>query len=65
MRNDRGSMITELELQKAHENAVNHKCPGGYFCTVATTCYEPEERIRTCEACWIKAYIEMKAMRVK
>lgn len=54
--------MTELELQLAHENAVNHKCPGAYYCTVATTCYEEEERIKICERCWIRSYSEIEMM---
>lgn len=26
-------------------------CPGG-FCTVATTCYEPQEKEEICSRCW-------------
>ena len=29
-----------------------HKCPCNYFCTVATTCYEPREREHICYECW-------------
>ena len=30
-----------------------HKCPGAYFCTVATTCYEPQKRENICYHCWL------------
>ena len=53
--------MTELELQSAHENAVVGRCPGSYVCIVATTWYEPEERIAICESCWIRAYSKAEA----
>ena len=28
-------------------------CPGPFFCTVATTCYEPMEREHLCYRCWL------------
>lgn len=30
----------------------NHKCPGLYICTVATTWYEPQVREHMCYECW-------------
>lgn len=30
-----------------------HKCPGIYFCTVATTCYEEQVREHKCYLCWL------------
>ena len=30
-----------------------HRCPAIYFCTVATTCYEPHERENKCYRCWL------------
>ncbi len=30
-----------------------HKCPGLYFCTVATTCYTVQERENKCYKCWL------------
>ena len=53
--------MTELELQSAHENAVAGRCPGPYVCIVATTWYEPAERIAICESCWIRAYSKAEA----
>lgn len=29
-----------------------HKCPAAYFCTVATTGYEEQEREHICYLCW-------------
>ena len=29
-----------------------HKCPALMFCTVATTCYEPQKREHLCYLCW-------------
>lgn len=57
--------MTELELQNAHENAVAGKCPGPYVCIVATTWYEPAERIAICENCWIRAYSKAEAESIK
>ena len=31
----------------------NYRCPSICFCTVATTCYESEERERLCYRCWL------------
>ena len=31
----------------------NNKCPGGMFCTVATTHYDSFERERICLQCWL------------
>lgn len=31
----------------------NHRCPGIYLCTVATTCYEDWEREHKCYLCWL------------
>ena len=29
-----------------------HRCPGFFFCTVATTCYDEREREHKCYLCW-------------
>lgn len=31
----------------------NHRCPGVYFCTVATTCYEEWKKEHKCYLCWL------------
>ena len=31
----------------------NHNCPGSYYCTVATTCYETQKREHICYRCWL------------
>lgn len=31
----------------------NHRCPGHYLCTVATTYYEPTKREHKCYRCWL------------
>ena len=41
--------MTEAEIM---EKVDSGKCNGAFFCTVATTCYEEEERRRICTACW-------------
>ena len=46
------------------ENAIDScKCPEPAFCTVATTCYEPHERERTCLKCWL-SYCEENNIRI-
>ena len=30
-----------------------NRCPAIYFCTVATTYYEPHERENKCYRCWL------------
>lgn len=30
----------------------NHRCPGLFLCTVATTGYDPIEREHKCYLCW-------------
>ena len=57
--------MTELELQRAHENAVAGKCPGAFNCIIATTGYEPADRIAVCERCWVRAYGEIEAESIK
>ena len=41
-------------------NVDNHKCPGPYLCTVATTCYEDKVRRSMCLNCWLSAMEEQK-----
>lgn len=36
----------DKEIDKFH-------CPTITFCTVATTCYEPQEREHICYKCWL------------
>lgn len=34
------------------------RCPGAYFCTIATTVYSTQEREHTCYICWKRYCIE-------
>lgn len=34
------------------EQIDKHRCPGLYFCTVATTGYTQQEREHECYLCW-------------
>ena len=42
-----------IRIEEIDKNVENHKCPGYFFCTVATTCYEPHTRERMCLRCWL------------
>ncbi|MDD6004381.1 MAG: hypothetical protein PUC68_01775 [Firmicutes bacterium] len=39
------------------------KCPGIYFCTVATTCYTAQEREHNCYLCWL-AYCKRNEIEI-
>lgn len=36
--------MNKIKYEEIIENVDNHKCPGIFWCTVATTCYEDNER---------------------
>ena len=40
----------EINIDKKIDNC---ECPGHYFCTVATTCYDPIVREHICYECWL------------
>lgn len=46
-----------MSKQEAEEmyDSHNYSC-GGYFCTVATTCYEPEKKREICVSCIMDRY---------
>lgn len=48
--------MTKEEIQEA---VRNHKCHGAYFCTVATTGYPEEKRIRICTDCWNEIFLKI------
>ena len=41
-----------LTASQIEEMVKKHKCPGYYFCTVATTGYPEARRIEICTDCW-------------
>ena len=44
-------IINEIKYEEIKENVDNHRCPGMFLCTVATTCYEEDERKARCLRC--------------
>lgn len=42
-------MLKKINIDKMIDE---HRCPGLYFCTVATTGYSPIEREHECYLCW-------------
>lgn len=42
-----------IRIEEIDKNVEDHKCPGYFWCTVATTCYESHERERMCLRCWL------------
>ena len=53
--------MKDSEIQKAIDNC---RCPEQSYCAVATTCYEPHERERTCLKCWL-AYCEKNKIEIE
>lgn len=43
-------VLRESDIEKSVNSC---KCPGPFFCTVATTCYEPPIREHHCRECWV------------
>ena len=50
--------MNEIKYEEIKETVDNHSCPGMYWCTVATTCYEEDERKAICLDCWLKTMKE-------
>ena len=46
--------MNEINYEEIVENVVKHRCPGMFWCTVATTCYEEDERKASCLRCWLE-----------
>ena len=58
------SELNNKELTDAFNRAVDiiykrkaYSC-GGYMCTVATTCYEPEKKAEICKRCITRRLID-------
>ena len=56
--------MTELELQSAHKNSVEGKCPDAYVHIVMTTGYDPTKGVVICENSWIRAYCKAEVESV-
>ena len=56
--------MTELELQSAHKNSVEGKCPDAYVHIVMTTGYDPTKGVAICENSWIRAYCKAEVESV-
>ena len=50
--------MDEIKYKEIVENIVKHRCPGVFYCTVATTCYEEDERKARCLRCWLETMKE-------
>ena len=55
--------MNKIKYEEVKENVDNHRCPGMFLCTVATTCYSETERKFRCLTCWLKTMRE-KEIRV-
>ena len=51
-------VMNEINYEEIVENVIKHRCPGMFLCTVATTCYEEDERKAICLDCWLKTMKE-------
>ena len=47
-----------MKIQDIDNAIENNQCPVPMFCTVATTCYEENERRDICLSCWMKTMKE-------
>ena len=56
--------MTELELQSAHKNSVEGKCPDAYVRIAVTNRYEPAKGVVICENSWIRAYCKAEVESV-
>lgn len=45
--------MDKIRIQDIDKAVEEHKCPGRYFCTVATTGYDQHRRERICLQCWL------------
>ena len=52
--------MNEIKYGEIIENVDKCSCPvaGMFWCTVATTCYEENERKAICLDCWLKTMKE-------
>ena len=50
--------MDEIKYEEIVKNVDKYSCPGMYWCTVATTCYEEDERKAICLDCWLKTMKE-------
>ena len=50
--------MNEIKYEEIIENVDKCSCPGMFWCTVAITCYEENERRDICLSCWMKTMKE-------
>ena len=60
LQKDRSALdvMDKIKYEEIVENVVKHRCPGVFYCTVATTCYEEDERKARCLRCWLNTVKE-------
>lgn len=51
-------LMNKIKYEEVKENVDNHRFPGMFLCTVATTCYEEERRRAICLNCWLNTMKE-------
>lgn len=51
-------MKQTINIREIDKSVEDHKCPGYYWCTVATTGYDAHTRERMCLRCWLEVMNE-------
>ena len=46
-------IMGKIKYEEIIENVNKCSCPGMFWCTVATTCYEEDEIKARCLRCWL------------
>lgn len=50
--------MDKIKIEEIDRNVEEHRCPGYFWCTVATTGYDTHTRERKCLRCWLNAMKE-------
>lgn len=50
--------MDKIKIEEIDRNVEEHRCPGYFWCTVATTVYDTHTRERKCLRCWLNAMKE-------
>ena len=45
--------MDKIKIEEIDRNVEEHRCPGYFWCTVATTVYDTHARERRCLRCWL------------
>lgn len=45
--------MDKIKIEEIDRNVEEHRCPGYFWCTVATTVYDSNTRERKCLRCWL------------